>query len=100
MSSVAQRLITAEEFLRLPGSKYQELVRGEIVETMPSGAQASIVTATLTMLLHEWAKQGVGGEVGHWSGGRSAHLGCLQCRLDHAGGADRHLVLKIEHVFE
>ncbi len=36
MSAVAQRLITAEEFLLLPPTEMRrELVRGEIVETMP-----------------------------------------------------------------
>jgi hypothetical protein len=33
MSSVAQRLLTADEFWLLPGSKHQELVRGVVVHT-------------------------------------------------------------------
>jgi hypothetical protein len=32
--------------------------------------------------------------------GGSAHLGRLQCRLDHAGDAGSDLVLKLEHIFD
>ena len=42
----------------------------------------------------------VGGEVGRRPRGGAAHLGSLQCRLDHPGDADRDLVLKLEHVFQ
>ena len=42
----------------------------------------------------------VGTEVARGPVGRSARLGGLQCRLDHAGHATRHFVLKIEDIFE
>jgi hypothetical protein len=42
----------------------------------------------------------VGGEVGLLPRGGAAHLGGLQCGLNYASNADRHLVLKLEHVFE
>jgi tetratricopeptide (TPR) repeat protein len=42
----------------------------------------------------------VSGEVGRRPCGGAAHLGSLQCRLDHAGDADRDLVLQLEDVFE
>jgi Uma2 family endonuclease len=63
MSSLAQRLITAEEFARMPGSKHQELVRGEVRETMPPGGRHGEIAAALVALLRTWAKQGIGGYV-------------------------------------
>jgi Uma2 family endonuclease len=64
MSSVAQHLITVEEFEKSPNSEHRELVRGEVIDTLPSGAQAGVVTATVAMLLRDWAKRGSGGNVG------------------------------------
>ena len=64
MSSVAQRLITAEEFWRLPGSEHQELVRGEVVEIMPPGAVHGAIALAIGSLLRMWTKQGVGGYAG------------------------------------
>ncbi len=42
----------------------------------------------------------VGGQIVGRSGGRTGGLGGLQCRLDHAGDARGHLVLKLEDIFE
>lgn len=40
MSTVTKRLLTAEEFWLLPETEMQrELVRGEVVETMPPGGK-------------------------------------------------------------
>ena len=69
MSSVAQRLLTAEEFWQLPGEgTHRELVRGEVVETMPPGGRHGEVVVTLGSLLRRWAKQGPGGYVGTEAG--------------------------------
>jgi len=64
MSSVAQRLITAEEFARMPGSEHQELVRGEVVETMPPGGRHGAIALAIGTLLRIWVKQGAGGQAG------------------------------------
>src|SRR6516162_11375603 len=42
----------------------------------------------------------VGGQIVCRATGRTRGLGCLQCRLDDAGDADRYLVLKLEDIFE
>ena len=42
----------------------------------------------------------VGSEVIRWPRGGSAHLGRLQCRLNHAGDADRDPVLELEDVLQ
>jgi Uma2 family endonuclease len=64
MSSVAQRLMAAEEFERLPNIRDKELVRGEVVETMPPGKDHGTITLTVGALLLQWAKGGVGGKAG------------------------------------
>jgi Uma2 family endonuclease len=64
MSSIAQRLITAEEFWLLPGSKHQELICGEVVETqLPSVVHGTTVVAVGT-LLRQWAISSKAGHVG------------------------------------
>ncbi len=63
MSSVAQRLLTAQEFWQLANSKYRELVRGEVIETMPPGGRHGEVAGALLTLLRIWIKQGPGGYV-------------------------------------
>ena len=69
MSSVAQRLITAQEYWESPAnSKHSELVRGEVVETMPPGAEHGEITIALGTLLRLWMKQGIGGYVGAEAG--------------------------------
>jgi Uma2 family endonuclease len=67
MSTVTQ-LMTAEEFAALPGSRHQELVRGEVVDLMPPGGLHGQIAITVGMLLRIWARQGPGGVVGAESG--------------------------------
>jgi Uma2 family endonuclease len=64
MSSLAQHLITAEEFARMPGSEHRELVRGEVIETMPPGKEHGVIALAIGTMLRLWAKQGVGGQAG------------------------------------
>lgn len=66
--SAATRLITAEEFFALPGSRHQELVRGEVVEVMPPGGVHGIVAALVAAFLIQWNKQYAHGVVGVESG--------------------------------
>ena len=62
MSSVAQRLLTAQEYWELPGDgKHTELVRGEVVKSMPPGGLHGQIAGTVGMLLRFWIKQGAGG---------------------------------------
>ena len=63
MSTVAQRLLTAEEFWQLPNSEHLELVRGEVQGVMPPGGRHGEVAITLGSLLKIWTKQGRGGYV-------------------------------------
>jgi Uma2 family endonuclease len=65
MSSVAQRLLTAEEFWQLPeNDKRRELVRGEVIETMPPGATPGKIAIMLGRLLSIWADRFPGSYVG------------------------------------
>jgi Uma2 family endonuclease len=68
--SATTRLITAEEFFSLPGSRHQELVRGEVVDGMPPGGKHGRVALRIGKFLDNWAEQGPGGEVGVESGFR------------------------------
>ncbi len=68
MSSVAQHLLTAEEFWRLPGSEHQELVRGKVKEVMPPSKEHGTVALLIGALLLSWLKQGAGGKAGVESG--------------------------------
>ncbi len=61
MSSVAQHLLTAEEFWETANSKRRELVHGEVVENPIPGALHGGVVATVSALLGTWANR-VGGE--------------------------------------
>lgn len=62
--SATARLLTAEEFAALPGSRRQELVRGEVVDTMPPGGVHGIIAGLIVALLIQWSKQSGGGLVG------------------------------------
>lgn len=64
MSTTAVRLLTAEEFWLLPDNeKRRELVRGEVEETMPTGAEHSGILANFFLALILWAKQAGAGMV-------------------------------------
>jgi Uma2 family endonuclease len=73
VTTVAKRLITAEEFARMPGSKHMELIRGEVRVTMPPGKEHGAVALAIGTLLHLWVKQGAGGEAGVEAGFILAH---------------------------
>ena len=74
MSSVAQRLLTAEEYWQSPlNSKHSELVRGEVVESMPPGGRHDEVAVAVGVLLRLWAKKGIGGYVGTEAGYALGH---------------------------
>ena len=64
MSSVAQRLLTVEEFGQLPddGAR-RELVRGEVIESMPPGGVHGAIAVALATMLRSWANA-AGGYVG------------------------------------
>jgi Uma2 family endonuclease len=62
------RLLTAEEFAALPGSRHQELVDGEVVEVMPPGRKHGKLAFRIGKLLDRWAEQIPGGEIGVESG--------------------------------
>lgn len=63
MSAVTQQLTTAEAFWALPGDgRGRELVRGEVVVTMPPGGVHG--STALGALLRSWAKAGGHGAVG------------------------------------
>lgn len=71
--SATTRLLSAEEFFALPGSRHQELVRGEVVETMPPGRKHGKLALRIGKLIDNWVEQGAGGETGVESGFVLAH---------------------------
>lgn len=64
MSSLAPRLITAEEFAQLPDSERMELVRGEVIESMPPGGEHAEIAGAIVTLLRLWLKHNIGGYTG------------------------------------
>jgi Uma2 family endonuclease len=65
MSTVAHQVLTAEELWLLPiADTRRELVRGEVIETMPPGGRHGAIAVILAMILRLWAQKGVGGYVG------------------------------------
>lgn len=67
--TIAEKLMSAEEFARLPEGKIKlELVRGRIIETMPPGGLHGIIAARLIGELHVWSMGGNRGVVGRESG--------------------------------
>jgi len=69
MSAVTPQLLTAEAFWQLPETELQrELVRGEVIETMPPGGRHGIIAAEIVFRLRDWIRQGAGGYVGVESG--------------------------------
>jgi Uma2 family endonuclease len=58
MSAVAENLMTAEEFEKLPDTHMRrELVRGKVTETMPIGGIHGNVAGNIYTALRLWAKQ-------------------------------------------
>jgi Uma2 family endonuclease len=57
MSTVAQKLITAEEFFLMPGDRngHQELVRGEVVTMCRPGFRHGLIQARVSQKLNEYA---------------------------------------------
>ena len=69
MSTTAAKLLTAEEFWHVPDNgKRLELIRGEVVETMPTGGEHSIIVIAFGTLLRLWAKEHNAGYVGTEAG--------------------------------
>jgi Uma2 family endonuclease len=69
MSTVAPQTVTAEAFWQLPETEqHRELVRGEVVETMPPGGRHGIIALVIGSQLRSWALTGPGGYVGGESG--------------------------------
>ncbi|MCE9527518.1 MAG: Uma2 family endonuclease [Planctomycetales bacterium] len=69
MSTVATKLMTAEEFWVSPeNGKHRELVAGEVVERMPTGGVHAAVARRVIEQLGAWAREGDRGEVGPESG--------------------------------
>jgi Uma2 family endonuclease len=69
VGAVRPRLLTAEDFWRLPeNGMRRSLVRGEVVETMPPGGRHGVIASELAASLREWARGGPGGAVGVESG--------------------------------
>jgi Uma2 family endonuclease len=67
--TIAEKLMTAEEFAKLPeGETKLELVRGRVVESMPTGGVHGDVVMELGARLRIWAKQGSHGHVASESG--------------------------------
>jgi Uma2 family endonuclease len=69
MSVVAPHAVTAETLWSLPATdSRRELVRGEVVETMPPGGKHGAIAVVLAMIFRLWAQQSAGGYVGVESG--------------------------------
>jgi Uma2 family endonuclease len=64
MATVAQKLLTAEEFFRLPNPPNgwrQELVRGEVVDMPPPGGLHGVTQVNTSARLHTFVVSGPGG---------------------------------------
>jgi len=65
MSITTAKLLTAEEFFLLPETQMRrELVRGEVVETMPTGFRHGKLAFRFGKKLDNWAEEYDGGVVG------------------------------------
>jgi Uma2 family endonuclease len=74
MSSVVHETRTAHDLWQLPDTGVRrELVRGEVIETMPPGGQHGAIAVVLAMLLRLWTKRSNGGYVGVEAGYILAH---------------------------
>lgn len=69
MITETQTLLTADDLWEMPpGTMQRELVRGELIETMPPGVKHGKIAVRLSSLLLDWADSGAGGHVGVESG--------------------------------
>ncbi len=69
MGAVTPQIVTAEAFWQLPETEqHRELVRGEVVETMPPGGRHGIIAIEIAFRLRDWVRQGASGYVGAESG--------------------------------
>ncbi len=56
MSAVLSQPVTANDLWQMPSNgKRRELVRGEVLETMPPGGQHGAIAVALAVLLRLWA---------------------------------------------
>ena len=66
MSATATTLLTAEEFWHLPDNgKHLELVRGEVVEAMPTNGEHGAIVGMFIYFLIQWARPIKAGMRGH-----------------------------------
>jgi Uma2 family endonuclease len=64
VSSVTEKLMTAEELLRLPRGNFRyELVEGELKKLSPTGQEHGRITVRLTVLLAKHVQDHLLGEV-------------------------------------
>lgn len=69
MSATATALLTAEDFWLLPDHGGQRsLVRGEVVEAMPTGVEHAFVASAFVEYLRRWARETNNGKVGQEAG--------------------------------
>jgi len=73
VATVAKRLITAEEFARMPGSEHMELIRGEVRVTRPPSKEHGAVALAIGTLLRLWTQQGARVKAGVEAGFILAH---------------------------
>jgi Uma2 family endonuclease len=58
MATVAEKLLTAEEFVRMPDPGYPtELVRGRIIRMPPPGFEHGEICSQLAYLINVWVKE-------------------------------------------
>lgn len=62
MTTVLHQTMTAEAFAQLPDAGNNlELIKGEVIETMPPGGQHGAIAGTILFLLRLWMRQGAAG---------------------------------------
>lgn len=69
MSTTATALLTAEDFWLLPDhGGHRSLVRGEVIETMPTSVEHAFVASAFVEYLRHWAREMGTGKVGQEAG--------------------------------
>lgn len=72
--SITETLLTADDLWRMPVSAMRrELVRGELIETLPPGVQHGIIALALGVYLRLWAQSSQASYVGVEAGFRLDH---------------------------